>query len=267
MKEKTLRRETTHGDPTRSVQDHRRPVGPTHLVTTLLAAAITAACTTTIPAPPSTTGPAVLDGQRDLVLLDGTEISGILECDDLRVPANAVVRVTGDLAIRATGDIVIEGELRCEDREADSWGADGWDLDLECRGTFLLGPAGQLVGGRGATFDEKDMEHRQLHAGDGSDIRIRCSTLLFHGTMIAGDGGHGGAGADGGRGGDVDVIGAPGQVAEGGLRDRGSAQGGQGGQGGRGWQEPQLVVLPGRGGRGGTVSVLRPETEGTPPRG
>jgi len=143
----------------------------------------------------------------EVVLLDGSVISGDYSPASLLIPRGATVFVDGDLRIHSSGDVVLEGRLIAVDAQAGGASPDAPDIEIITAGWLFIG--GEVTGGSGASFADEDGQNFGEVGGDGSGIRIDCSTYTLLAPVRAGQGGAGGAGAQGGNGGNLEFRGNP----------------------------------------------------------
>lgn len=147
---------------------------------------------------------------EELILVDGSVISGLVSAENITVEEGSVVFVRGDAQLRATQDIIIRGVIRVLDVELPGKDSDhAGFLDLEAQGRLLL--FGQIYGGQGRSFPSEMADYYYGRSGgDGSSIRLCAPDLSIPlGFVRAGDGGVGGACSRGGKGGTLFLTGRP----------------------------------------------------------
>lgn len=129
-----------------------------------------------------------------------TLLSGDLAVDEFVVPPGETVYVDGDLRIFSRASIVVDGDIRCVDRNLGDGLVDAPTLTLVSEGLIYI--SGRVDGGDGCAGG-----HPAVSGGAGSTIVLNAPVNYIPGSITAGDGGDGGLGATGGAGGELHVFG------------------------------------------------------------
>lgn len=147
-----------------------------------------------------------IPGTQNVVLRDGQVLGqGRMQVQTLTLERFATVRIEEDLEIVADGRVLILGRLVAADRFGMAMRRDAPRITITSRDMIEID--GEVLGGRGYSFEGGPQLITSGVGGAGSCITLRAPEIRLNGVVRAGNGGRGDLGFDGGAGGDVTVQG------------------------------------------------------------